>query len=130
MISLGKIVSAHHTFTDTKLNTGDDYAAIESVYEMGMVEVLKELAVTKMMEWEKKKNRSEEIDQAIKTASNTYNRLRDTLATDEQHDLLMELESNYNFIAMLETDQHFIAGFLEGYRFAKGLKESYKGNLN
>ncbi|MFD2613565.1 hypothetical protein [Paenibacillus gansuensis] len=90
------------------------------LFEEGMVEVLRELALTTLFAMDVPAS-----DAYFKAEEVTENK-RDSMLTsalpDHQKEALIEYEEALNFSRLLENEDHFVAGFLAGYRFLKQLK--------
>ncbi|MCD8508886.1 MAG: hypothetical protein LRY73_02655 [Bacillus sp. (in: Bacteria)] len=92
----------------------------EEAYERGMVEVIIEVAKTKLLEYEQAiEPTSPKKRQAVDKAIAAFQQGMEQASTQEQKSNLMEIDATYSRCAAIEAEEHFIAGFVMGYRFLK-----------
>jgi predicted nucleotide-binding protein (sugar kinase/HSP70/actin superfamily) len=117
MVSINKIVEV------AKRNSkpiGEELDYFTPFYETGMKEVLREMALKRLIEIEHTlQPKSKEYNEASDAALLTFNSLHEKLCNENEQSALMDLEAAYNLLTAFETEEHFIRGYLEGYKFIK-----------
>ncbi|MFC7393424.1 hypothetical protein [Scopulibacillus cellulosilyticus] len=91
--------------------TNNQYVTIE--------DVLREVALRKMIENPMIGMESKEVKQSNKELIHEYNALANLLNTQEQKGKLLDVDAAYNYTAICEAEECFIQGFLMGYKFSK-----------
>lgn len=122
MVSIDRIVEV------TKKNNryiGQDLDYLTSVYETGMLEILRELAEMKLLKVSHRSFVNERFENANNEAIKAYDDLYQCL-NENQREMLMDLEAAYNYVSSCECEERFIQGFIMGYKFIKELKTSYR----
>ena len=92
---------------------------LEIAFEKGMIEVLKEIAYTELLKYEKRTDNLNYSDNAYTELDDSLNSALEQCSTKEQEDAFFNLESALNRITVLESEKHFIGGFITGYKFLK-----------
>lgn len=110
--------------TMTKETSDEPLQPFEAAYERGMIEVIIEIAKTKLMEYEQTREpTSPKKRKATEQAITAFQQAMEQAATPSQKNALMEIDSTYNKCTTIEADEHFVAGFVMGYKFVKELQQ-------
>ncbi|MDQ0253052.1 hypothetical protein J2S74_000424 [Evansella vedderi] len=125
MVPFEKLLDVYFDAHNNDNMKNDPLNPFETAYENGMIEVIKEIAQTKLLQYELNRGSSSTIDRdATEHAIAAFQHAMDLASTPEQKKALMEIDSTYNRCAGKEADEYFITGFIMGYKFLKELKES------
>lgn len=110
--------------------TFENYEHALGVYEAGMIDILREVAVKKMLEWELEAGNhySDDHRQLVEKHAAAFNEIKRHLP-EKYHSVLNEMESIRGDLILNETDHCFVRGFVEGYKFLRTLNSSYRGEV-
>ncbi|HWO77752.1 MAG TPA: hypothetical protein VNM69_17940 [Bacillus sp. (in: firmicutes)] len=115
-------VKSAHIASKYKLQETKQWHAINEAFEDGIKEVLRELALIKCHQYEKKNVESEKIKDVKEDVLQHEDDIRMAF-TGRELDLIINYEDDLNHLRALECEEYFIQGFIEGYRFLKCINE-------
>jgi len=92
---------------------------LETAYEHGMVEVIKELAFTELQKYENTVNNRLLNHDTEKEVDNAFSHAVSLCNSNEQQNSLLDVEEAFNHRSALELEKYFIDGFILGYKFLK-----------
>lgn len=106
------------------------YYKVYPVYEAGMIDVLRQVAVSKLLDLDEQGRREypPEYDKIVEEHAAVIAQITDALPNDHK-ELRFELEALENQMQSIEMDDQFIRGFIEGYKFLRSLNSSYRTPL-
>jgi hypothetical protein len=128
MVSYGKLTELTRHDRNISANS---YDALTALYEAGMCDVLREVAILKSLQEPEEKrgvNTKQYVD-AQKKLVDSQIKLHDTLS-EEQQDLFREMDTDHSLLNAIESDEFFIKGFIAGYRFLKETQRSFGGSMH
>lgn len=106
----------------------ENHDSVNGIYEAGMIDVLREIAVTKLYEVEDGESIElpDEYRVQVEKHAAALQEIKKHLP-EKYHSLVSAMEDAQCRITGLEMDDYFIRGFVEGYRFLRTLNSSYRG---
>jgi hypothetical protein len=122
MVRYDKLIKAHEGYDV-------DTSAATTLFEAGMIEVVRDVAVSKLLgyEIEKRPDFSEDYNKLVGEQAEIINKIQDNLSPEHEQ-LANDLDNITGLINSYEFDETFIAGFIEGYKFLRTTYSSYGRN--
>jgi acyl-CoA reductase-like NAD-dependent aldehyde dehydrogenase len=126
-------MACYDTIRETATKAGiieTDYTQVSSIYESGMIDVLSQIAIMRLLELDDQGRREypAEYDQAVEEQAELLTKITDALP-EKHKELINDLEDLETRMQLIEMDDQFIRGFIEGYRYLRNLNSSYHGPL-
>lgn len=105
-----------------------DSDRVTKVFEAGMHDILREIAIVKMYEVEDEGRfeLGDEYEKQVEKHATLMNEIKELLPEKHRH-LINEMDDVRSRIMVIEMDDFFIRGFIEGYKFLRTLNYSYRG---
>lgn len=109
---------------------GVDHEQAYPIYEAGMIDVLTQIAILRLLELDDQGRRPypPEYDKAVEEHGAVLKKITEALP-EEHKKLRHDLEGLETQISGIEMEDQFIHGFVEGYRYLRNLSSSYRGPL-